>query len=153
MWGAAKQTHKGLGNLRGIAAGAAVLAGVTAYIFWQQLGTMQAQLTAQEADFRIDQRPILGLTALPSEVKLPLGPSYDANTMSLSWHYAIINFGKGTAVDVKVFDYISVLGSHFKGTRRDSYSSDLVTTDLMWTTAHYDGTVTPESHGLGDEID
>src|SRR5208282_1266936 len=42
------------------AAAAAGLAGVTAYIFWKQLGTMQAQLTAQEADFRVDQRPILG---------------------------------------------------------------------------------------------
>ena len=48
--------------------GAAVLALVAAGIFWRQLGTMQAQLTEQEADFRIDQRPILALTDVPPGV-------------------------------------------------------------------------------------
>jgi hypothetical protein len=127
------------------AAIAAGLAGVTAGIFWKQLGTMQAQLTAQEADFRIDQRPVLAITPLRPEIK-PQGFYYDAGTKRLSFTYAMKNYGKGTALDVKVFDYISVLGSHFKPHTRNAYNSDLVTTADFWTTAQYDDTLTPENN-------
>lgn len=121
---------------------AAGLAGVAAAIFWAQLGTMQEQLRTQEADFRIDQRPILAAATFPAGTHVPQGFGYDQP--NVRWNYAIKNYGKGTAFEVRNFDYLSVLGSHFRGIKKGEDRSTLVPTEDVWATAVFAAPVTPE---------
>jgi hypothetical protein len=123
---------------------AAGLAGVAAWIFWNQLGTMEAQLTEQEKDFRIDQRPIISdddTATLPQGAKL--GSIYDSETKLLGWNYAIRNFGKSTALNIHQFEYISILGSHFK-IAVIRVTNDLAPSRWAWSTAYFPNSVSQD---------
>lgn len=128
---------------------AAILAAVAAGIFWEQLGTMQAQLTAQETDFRIDERPIL--TA--EEINIPgnairSGPVYDK--MLFGWNYGVKNIGKGTAIDVRMFEYVSILGSPFIGLTGGvgRTEPDVGPTNSFWSTAFFGSLLTEDRYAL-----
>jgi hypothetical protein len=118
---------------------AALLAIVAAFIFWRQLGTMQAQLDSQEADFRIDQRPILSITRADRDSDHVDGPQYDAASKSLTWNYTIRNYGKGSAVDAKTCGYMRILGGQFVAENKGVglITGQLVPTQTYWGTVRY----------------
>jgi len=128
--------------ITGIGTGiAALLAGVAAVIFWNQLGTMQAQLNAQEADFKLDQRPILDLSDVAPADHLDglhLDPMND-----LIWNYTIKNFGKGTAISSLVCTYYSVLGGDFV-TQPHGGAVDIGPSKGIWGTVTLVKSVTPD---------
>lgn len=84
---------------------------------------------------------------------MPPGLVYDATPMSLRWNYAIKNFGKSTAFGIKGFEYISVLGGHFRGMKKREGATELVPTQLLWATARYDDFVTPQRADLALHTD
>lgn len=69
---------------------------------------MQAQLDEQRAEFRLDQRPILTLIPIPEGSNAPKsGPVYDK--MAYGYNYGVKNIGKGTALGIIMFEYVSIL--------------------------------------------
>jgi hypothetical protein len=125
---------------------AAILAGVAAWIFWNQLGTMQAQLTAQEADFRIDQRPILSITRNEAPSDHVDGPQYNADTKELFWNYTIKNVGKGTAVTTKTCGYMGILGGQLMANQNGAplRGAQIVPTQTYWGTVWYSAPIGPD---------
>jgi hypothetical protein len=126
---------------------AAILAAVAAGIFGLQLRTMQAQLAEQQVDFRLDQRPILALADIfPGPEFAAPGISYVSANNALGWNYGVKNYGKGTAFSIRMFEYVSVLSSHFRGHGggRGRVNSDLVPTQAFWSTSVFDGPIIPE---------
>lgn len=132
---------------------AAALAGVAAYIFAQQLSASQAQLTEQRAEFRLDQRPILTHAPIPPEWKIPDGPIYQ--NMAYGWNYGIKNTGKGTALDVRMFEYVSILGSHFIGINggMGRANPDVGPTEFFWSTAFFGAPLTEERRLLAQKTE
>ena len=59
--------------------------------------------------------------------------------MLFGWNYGVKNIGKGTAIDVHMFEYVSVLGSHFIGLNGGIGRSnpDVGPTDFFWSTAFF----------------
>jgi hypothetical protein len=133
---------------------AAVLAGVAAWIFNQQLSASQAELTEQRAEFQLDQRPILTRVPIPPEMA-PIrdGPTY--KNMQYGWNYGVRNVGKGTALNVKMFEYISILGSHFIGIYGGigRYYPDVGPTEFFWSTAYFGAPVSEERKQLAETSD
>jgi hypothetical protein len=121
----------GIGTI--IAAGLAIAA---AWIFWNQLGTMQAQLDEQRVDFRLDQRPILDTADAPVPGHID-GPYYNQIIPAhVAWNYTIKNFGKGAAFDVRVCPFIRIGGSRFVASNNgvSGESFEIVSTKFIWQT-------------------
>jgi hypothetical protein len=123
---------------------AAVLAGVAAWIFWNQLGTMQVQLTTQEADFRIDQRPILSIARNDTAEGHIDGLQYKEETQKVYWNYTIKNYGKGTAIDTRTCGYMSILGGKLVASAA-TMGPLVVPGQTYWGTVWYDTTIDPET--------
>lgn len=130
----------GIGTV--VAAGFAALA---AGVFWNQLKAMQDQLTAQEADFRIDQRPILALTTDKPNGHED-GPQYDTPNKTLFWNYTVKNYGKGPAVTTKTCGYMSILGGNLIADNKGAglKGGQLVPTQTFWGTVRYSAPVEPD---------
>jgi hypothetical protein len=124
---------------------AALLAIVAASIFWRQLGTMQAQLDSQEADFRIDQRPILSITRNVAPSDHLDGLQYNPDTKQLLWNYTIGKFGKGTAITTNTCGYMSILGDKFIANQNGSpiRGAQIVPTQTYWGTVWHNTAVEP----------
>jgi hypothetical protein len=124
---------------------AALLAIVAACIFWRQLGTMQAQLDSQEADFRIDQRPILSITRNVAPSDHLDGPQYNPDTKQLMWNYTIGNFGKGAAITTNTCGYMSILGDKFIANQNGFpiRGAQIVPTQTYWGTVLHNTAVEP----------
>lgn len=135
---------------------AAILAGVAACIFWRQLTAMQRQITTDEEHFRWDQRPILAIAdQFPGSQYAMPGVSYDAPHRSFGWNYGIKNYGKGTAFNIRMFEYVSILGSHFRGVYdgKGRINSDLVPTATFWSTAVFGAPLAPDQEIIAERTD
>ena len=123
-----------------------------AFYAWQEAthttATLQAQLSAQEADFRIDQRPIViddNNPPLPPEIRL--GITYDKSTSRFGWNYGMKNVGKTTAFNPTNCEYVSVRGGHFKTAWPCRISNDLGPSSGSFGTAFYPDTIGKEDLG------
>jgi hypothetical protein len=134
----------------------ALLAGVAALIFWNQLGAMQRQISTDEDHFRWDQRPILAITDnYPGAQYAVPGVSYDAPHWAFGSNYGVKNYGKGTAFDIRMFEYVSILGGHFRGVGegKGRINSDLVPTAMFWSTAVFGAPLTPDRENTAEHSD
>jgi hypothetical protein len=64
----------------------------------------------QRTEFRLDKRPILSLAEAVGHVD---GPEYNRMPQHVTWSYTIKNYGAGSALDVRICDYLRVGGSQF----------------------------------------
>lgn len=115
---------------------ASVFGAAAAGIFAFQLRATQDQLTEQRAEFRLDQRPVLAFVPIPEGNGMPAtGPAYQ--NMTYGWNYGVRNTGKGTAIRIKMFEYVSILGSHFTAIvdGKGRFNSDLGPGEFFWSTA------------------
>jgi len=76
------------------------------------------------------------------------GPTYQNATFG--WNYGVRNTGKGTALKIKMFEYVSILGSHFTamGDGKGRFNSDLSPGDFFWSTAFYSSPLTEDRYNL-----
>ena len=75
----------GIGTIGGVA-----VAGVAAYIFGQQLGAAQTQLTEQRAEFNLDRQPFVGIDEKEIIINKPL--TFDADGARINfdlWFHTI----------------------------------------------------------------
>jgi hypothetical protein len=126
--------------------GAAILAGVAALIFWNQLGTMQSQIDEQRIDFRLDQRPVLDVADAPVPNHKDRPVYNQIIPGHVAWNYTIKNFGKGAAFDVRVCPFIRVGGSRFVASNNgDSGENfEIVSTKFIWQTAIFPDSFTED---------
>jgi hypothetical protein len=130
-------------------AAASIFGAVAAGIFAFQLRATQDQLIEQRTEFRLDQRPILAFVPIPEGNGMPAtGPSYQ--NMTYGWNYGVRNTGKGTALQIKMFEYVSILGSHFTAIvdGKGRYNSDLGPGEFFWNTAFFNAPLTEDRFNL-----
>ncbi len=92
----------------------------------------------QDEHFKLDERPILALSDLPTNI--PGDLQYDAKQNAVGWNYGVRNFGKTTAINIKMIEYMSVMGKPFKnsnGNGKYRVETDLVPTQFFWSSVRY----------------
>jgi hypothetical protein len=89
---------------------AAVFAAIAAYIFWSQLREMQTQIDEQRGEFRIDQRPFVGIDETEIRINKPL--TFDQNTASLDIDMWFRNTGKSVAVSTASMERKFTIGPY-----------------------------------------
>jgi hypothetical protein len=115
---------------------------------------MQTQLAEQRAEFRLDQRPILTLIPIPEGGNVPpSGGRLEGATYG--YNYGVKNIGKGVALKIRMFEYVSILGSHFSGVGegKGRYNPDLEFGEWFWSTAIFDSPITQERLDMATNID
>lgn len=113
-----------------------LLLAIFAYGAWQET----------RIDFQLDQRPILDISDTPIPWNVD-GPIYDKIIRRhVACNYAIKNFGKGTAFDIRICPFTRIGGSRFIASSSAGENLQLVPTKFIWQTASF-----PEEFNL-DEI-
>lgn len=121
------------------------LTGVTFFVLYKQLSVMRKQVENEDKHFQLDERPIL---SSDDDVPGPVltGVHFNTTSNQLIWNYIIKNYGKSTAFNIKIYEYMSVFGGNFKNKYEHppKVVMETVPSQKFWSTVYYAGEISAE---------